>query len=338
VDIFRYSPLAAALFAPLNWLPDGMAAVLWRLVSAAVFLLGFGWWQRALLPRESHGDGKGATLLLTLPFLAPNLFNGQINPVMLGLLLASLAAAQHQRFGLSGACTALAIWLKLYPVAVGLLLILLYPRRFTPWFLLGLVMGFALPFVLQDPAYVLEQYRQWLHYLQVDNRECLPWHYWLRDVRLLFLVAGWQLPAGLYPLFQLAVAGMIAIFCMLARWRRWPDSELLVAVTHLSVVWMTAFGPSTESTTWCLLGPSLATVLLQSWRRPAARWWRGLLLLSYLLLVGTFVSVWFPWQALQLAPWGTQPLAGLLFLGALLANGIVRLRARVHAEVQPFAA
>src|SRR4051812_9875003 len=37
-DVYRYSPLVAGLYVPFALLPDGLGAVLWRLLNAGFFL------------------------------------------------------------------------------------------------------------------------------------------------------------------------------------------------------------------------------------------------------------------------------------------------------------
>ncbi len=324
LDVFRYSPLAAALFAPTSLLPEAWMGVLWRLLSALIFILGLRWWLHELLPGRLTKAREAMLFLLILPLLIPNLYNGQVNPLMMGLLFAALASVRQRRYAVAGILIAIAFWLKLYPVAVGLLLMLAYPRRFSPGFLLAIGAGLVLPFVLQKPGYAWSEYQHWLEYLRMDNREANSFHYWLRDIRQLFLVLGMRIPAGTYPLVQVGAAAVFAICCLAAKWRGWPERDLLLFLTHLGCCWMTIFGPSTESPTWMILFPSLGTVLLLAWAENASIWLRGCLLLSYGIFLVTQISKWFTWSS-WLADYGTQPLAGLLFLGCILWVGIARL-------------
>jgi hypothetical protein len=325
-DLFRYSPLAAALFAPLSLPPLAVTAALWRLLNAAVLILGFRWWLHTVLPDRLTVAQRAMLYLLILPMAISNLYNGQINPLMLGLLLAAVAAVQQQRFTLAAVLVGLAFWLKLYPVAIGLLLVLLYTRRFSLRLLLALVAGAVLPFVLQHPSYVLDEYRHWLAYLGAEDREAASFHIWLRDIRQLFLVLGMKFPRGMFPLVQLGIAAVLAAYCLAARWRRLPERTTLRYLTHLGCCWMTIFGPSTESPTWLLVLPSLAVELVLAWAEGGSVWRRGCLVLSFCLFFGTQLTKWFPLTD-SVADYAPQPTAGLLLFGCVLATGMRRLLA-----------
>src|SRR5262249_52813425 len=86
---------------------------------------------------------------------------------------------------LAAVCLALACLFKIYPIAIGLLLVVIYPGRFGWRLLLALVLGLGVPFLLQHPEYVATQYAGWLHHLQNDDRSGFPREYWYRDLRLL---------------------------------------------------------------------------------------------------------------------------------------------------------
>ena len=114
-------------------------------------------------------------------------------------MLLTVAAVQRRQFALAGLCAGLAFWIKLYPVALGLLLVLLYRGKFLKWYVPALVAGFLLPFFLQTPGYVASQYVEWLEYLRTDDRQLLELKYWPVDIRMLFEV-------GLVPLAVCAPA------------------------------------------------------------------------------------------------------------------------------------
>ena len=54
-----------------------------------------------------------------------------------------------------------AVLFKLWPIAIAGLLCLVYPRQLSWRLAIALAAGFAAPFALQRPAYVMDQYRQW---------------------------------------------------------------------------------------------------------------------------------------------------------------------------------
>src|SRR2546425_317403 len=49
-DLYRYSPMVAAAFAPWGHLPTSVGGALWRLLEAAAFLLALRAWSRVAVP------------------------------------------------------------------------------------------------------------------------------------------------------------------------------------------------------------------------------------------------------------------------------------------------
>ncbi len=165
----RYSPLINALFAPLSRTPLWLGSLLWRLVNAGAFLGALLWWLRACAPTWTP-TLRALLLLSVIPLSVGNINSGQANPLLLGLLLATTAAAARGRWNWAALFCAAACLLKLYPVALALLLAGAYPRRFTPRFLIALAAGLLLPFALQHPEYVARQYANWGGNLLGDDR------------------------------------------------------------------------------------------------------------------------------------------------------------------------
>jgi hypothetical protein len=208
---------------------------------------------------------------------------------------------------------------KVYPVAVGLLLAVVYPRRFAGRFAVALALGLALPFLLQRPGYVADQYAGWVEHLRTDDRTVLPLELWYRDLRLLCRVCHVPLSAQGYQVVQIAAAAAIAVLCLTARLKSWPERRLLTGLFGLGCIWMTLFGSATESSTYILLAPTLAATLLLAWQPPQPRWLRGALLASYLLFTATQAAAWFPDGARRFHVLAPHPLAALLLLMGLLA-------------------
>lgn len=319
-DPYRYSPLTAALLVPFGLLPDRLGGVAWRLGMAGVYLAALAWWARAALPRRLGASQVGVLFLLALPLSVGSLNNAQSNVLVLGLLLAGITAAVHERWLLSSACIAVASYFKLYPLAVGLLLGVVFPRTYVLRLLAALAVGLALPYLLQQPAYVAEQYASWFAQLQFDDRSAWPVEYAYRDVRLLGRACGVALRPGAYLVLQLATAAACAGACLAGRLRGWPPRRLLALLLGLACSWMTLFGSATESCTYILLAPTLAWTVLEAFLE---RWPAPLrlgLLASYALFTATQAVVWFGGIARHFHGQGPHALAGLLLLVCLVAG------------------
>jgi hypothetical protein len=306
---YRYSPPIAALFAPFGMLPDGIGGAIWRLVGAAVFLAGLATLLRSV----------AKPLLLAAPLALGNLHNGQANLLIIGLLLLTVAAVARSRFNMAALCLTIACLFKLYPIAVGLLLVLLYPRRLGLRLFLLLSMGVLLAFVLQGPSYVAAQYAGWAHHLTANDRQIGSPELWYRDARL--LCSRWIVPMsyGAYQALQAVGAAVTAGAILAARRAAWPQARLLPLVIGLGCCWMTALGPATESATYVLLAPTAALLLLsgKAERHPIGL--RVVWLTAYALLIASQAVTLLPggWVRRVLAL-GPQPLAALLLLGGQL--------------------
>ncbi len=313
----RYSPLFHVFMVPFDLVPERVGSTVWRLLNWGAFLAGLLLWRKTFLPGDLTARELSLLFLFLLPLSIGSLNNAQANPLILGLMLIGVSAVVSQGWSLAGACLAAAILIKLYPLALALLLIPLYPRRFTVPFLFWLALGLGLPYLLREPGYITRQYSNWYHVLKIDDRSQINLAVSYRDLWLLIRLIGQPISHDVYHLLQLADAAAIAGLC----WLRRPADSTSLAPLHwtleLACIWMTVFGPATESCTYILLGPTLAWRLVEAWFRSSSGMLRGLVTASGGLFLLSQTSNWFPFGK-ALHSLGLQPLAGLFLLGALL--------------------
>ena len=98
---FVYSPLVAAFFALFSWFPVSLGSVLWRLLTAAIFIWAIFWWLKAEINRRIPESSYWLVFLLILPLSLGNFNNGQVNPMIIGLLMIAIVAAHEKRWTLS---------------------------------------------------------------------------------------------------------------------------------------------------------------------------------------------------------------------------------------------
>ncbi len=315
LDVFRYSPPVAGFFSVLRMLPPSSANILWRLINAAVFFWGFAWWLKEVNAGKLSASQRSLLFLLVLPLSLPCLNNGQINPLLLGLMLAGIAAFRREQFLGAAILVGLSCWIKVYPISLGLLLCVVNPRRFTlPWlFALTAIAGIS--FLFRSPGYVLCQYSCWLDQVIIDSQELGQAGTQQINLSLLCEVLRIPLPGFGYLAIQLIVAAAIALWCFLGG-RKLPANGLLYFLTAFCFCWMTIFGPAVESATWILLSPPLVAGFFHRYMGN-----RSLLIAAYLLLCLTNIAKWFPWGRLP-TELGFHPIAGLLFFTTLVFSGI----------------
>src|SRR5246127_2427811 len=283
---FVYSPLAAVFFAPFGLLPPGWGNLCWTWLNAAIFLLGV----RSLLSSGIYPGIKpryhGIVYLLLVPLVLGNLDTGQANPTVIGLVLLAVAAVPAERWSVAALCVAAATYLKIYPLAVGLILFLTAPRRLGWRLVLALLLLGFLPFLFQHWSYVSQQYHEWIATRSADDRRLYP----LKDVPLdlwflLVRLGHLPIPGSVYSAFQMLSGGAIALFCLPGVWRNWPKERLMAGILALLCIWMTLCGPATELQTYVLLAPAIVLTVVNAVFGSQPLWLRIGMLLVYLLIV-----------------------------------------------------
>ena len=309
-DLYRNPPGVALAATALTATPPKLAGVVMRLAQAAVFLTGFA---RCL--RVFAGDWPasrvGWAFAIAAVLLAPAVNNGQLNVLIAGSLLHGAAATRRGRDAEAAAWLALAAWVKLYPLAVGLLLALDRPRL-APRLALALVILGLAPYLGQSSEVVSLQYRDYWHYLGDDDRTYAhlvrvprDWTCWPR------MALGVVVPAKAALAVGLVVAGVAALVTRRAARRGRGAVTALV----LGMTWMTAFGPATEANTYSLLAGS---VPLAFWLAPAG-WPRRAALTGVGLLLAPAVRGALPEDWL-FTVYGPQAAGAVLVAAGFLAE------------------
>lgn len=285
-DLFHNPPVVAVAFAGLTPLPEKVAGLLVRGVGLALFLTGMLGVRRTLLAGWSDSRA-GWLAALALVLVVPAFNNGQLNLTIAGLGLLGVAAAAGGRWPAAAVWLGVAGWVKVYPLSLGLLVMLAAPRRFAAALLVVTLVGVALPFVA-DPAGAGSQFAEYAASLQADDRTNADPSRVPRDwTALPRSWLGWVPPRPVAQAVALAAAAAFAVTVWLRRDR--PAEALLAALVGANV-WMTAFGPMTEMNTYSLLAAVAPLVLLMPGlpRGPRMLAAAGYALLAVTVLRGMF--------------------------------------------------
>jgi alpha-1,2-mannosyltransferase len=314
---YLYSPLVAALFSPLALLPLWLANLLWRTTVVAAYLVAVRMWLRygtSRIPAKNHA----AVFLILLPLSIGSINNAQSNPLVIALVMFALIATRASRWALAALCIAVVTYLKIYPLAAGLLLAVLFPRQFTWRLGVALLALGALSFVLQKPSYVLDQYHSWVTTRSVDER-----HYDVmnrpRDLWTLLYACGIELNLRLYFFVQLLGGACIAALCLFGRVKKWGTDRLLTIIFTLVPCWMLLLGPATESSTYIVLAPAIALVAVEAFSRPFPQWMRALAATALTILIGGAAFIAFGRRRRELWTMSIQQIGAVLFVVLVLA-------------------
>jgi hypothetical protein len=335
VDYYRYSPLFAIAITPFALLPTAWGNALWKVFCCLVYAAGLGAWARKVLPARLTVNQLAGLFLLALPLALHSMYIGQANLIMLGCALFGLAAATEERWNVTAGALALATLIKGYPLALALLLAVLYPRKFALRFAAALTLGLLLPFATYWPSVVASQYISWFDHLRdstIIMRERL------RSLDQLFTIYGRPLEPSRFAALGLIAGAVVLGLSWLEAWRTADPRRRLTQVGRLYWTWVVLFGPATESCTYAVLGPAIAWALVDAFRRPA---WLGtrVVLVASLLLMGPLVTDMVGRPVRNFAnEHGSQPIGGLLFLAYLLAQTSRRYPETASSQSPPYPA
>jgi hypothetical protein len=315
VDEYIYSPFAAAFFAPFALLPDNIAGILWRILCLAAFAGAFAAWLRhSRIP----GDRAAIAWILLLPLSIGDFFNGQANPLVIGLLMLAILACLRQRWLIAALCVAVATYFKVYPLAIGLLLCVIHPRHFPLRLIASLLALFLISLILQHPSYVLPQYANWIHSLRQDPRRTQAYFGLYRDFWLILRVLRIPITVPIWTLLQAASGAALALYLYILHRRATPLPDLHLLLLTLGTSWMLLFGPATESSTYIILAPPLLLATLHFLSKSLPTRYLTPLAATYLLLIAS--QMLSSWAHQRQTPYThlIQPIATLFFTLTLL--------------------
>jgi hypothetical protein len=316
---FVYSPIVAAFFAAFAFVPFALGSILWQLLNGAVLLGGLTAVLMVNLFPGINQRNFGISHLLLVPLALGNIDIDQANPLVAGLLLLAIAAVHVGRWNSAALCIAIATFFKVYPIAVGLLICLIAPRRFGWRLFTALLLLTIAPFLFQHWSYVSDQYHAWISTRTSEDRRNWPTEKLPLDLWFLVHWFG-HLPVAptIYRLIQLGTAGALALFCAMQTSKGWAKYRVLAGLFCLASIWMTLCGPATESYTYILLAAPTILALVQSYNARQPVWLRALVSAAFALQLlavtrASFLPHFKPFWALSI-----QPFSALVFLAYCL--------------------
>ena len=312
---FVYGPFSAVCYALASYLPDVWTRLLWCGLSAAL-LLGGMWAMMTLGPfSQLPARRRGLAFLLVLPLALGNFDSAQANGFLAGLVMIAFAAACSERWTVAAIALAVAVHWKVYPLVAGMLLVLLFPRRFMWQFVLAVVIIGLIPFLFQKTSYVIDQYQLWYDTRRADNRleyslAIAPRDLWF----VLVQAAGLPISQTVYRAIQAVVGLAIAVYCLWGKVNNLPSERLLAGAFSLVCAWMTLLGPASELYTYLLVAPAVGLEIVATFSRRSDAVSRSLVLAAFLFLFAAILRVGFFPRYENAYVLSLQPLGALFFL------------------------
>src|SRR6185312_13052228 len=161
LDLFKYSPAFAVLFAPISALPDTLGLVLWDAINTMLLA-----WAIVRLMPDRRGN---VVLALTFLEMFGSMQHSQSNSLLAALVILAFLALEAEHPIRAALALAIGTAVKIFPIA-GAAMALPRPRRFRFAVALGVVLAvvLALPFLVVAPHEVKAQYASWMALLPRD--------------------------------------------------------------------------------------------------------------------------------------------------------------------------
>ena len=255
------------------------------------------------LAQGERGPAEGAFLTLTLVGSAVGIWSGQSNAILPALVALALAAIVRQRWWTAAWLLAVPVFIKLWPLAIVLLLAACWPRQLIGRFAATCAALAAAPFLTRPFEKVVWQHHEWYASLTGPLQARWEgyrdaWTIWENVCPLAGRCADWQQPVNrhVYMALQLAAAAAVLGWCLWQRRRAergdCPDfrartrsvgpkmglcpflatGHLLTLIYSMWASWQLLFGPGTEQLTYGIIAPATSWAVLVSLAEKKARW------------------------------------------------------------------
>jgi hypothetical protein len=267
-DYFRYSPVFATLLWPLAALPGVAGNILFDLGGLALLFHATRRLARIVFPAEVLSRNEPAVLVLSLAGVIRSAWSSQSHAWSAALVFLAAASLVEERWWAAAVALALAVHLKLSPMALAGVVAVLWPRKMSGRLLLALGAWTALPWVAGRPARVLNIYRDWLSRLGTLTTLRLPGQ---RDLLHIFELGSVRVPLIAYRGLQF-FGGLLVLLWALRLRRRGADAVWTVSGAFaVTIAYMLAMGPAVEFVQYPLLAPWVSGALLATGRRSRER-------------------------------------------------------------------
>jgi alpha-1,2-mannosyltransferase len=215
---------------------------------------------------------------------------------LIALVIFALLAIMHDRWWTASWLLAIPVFIKLWPLAVVLLLAACWPKRLLWRFAIVAIALALLPFLSRPPSVVIGQYQEWYVSLTGPQQHRWPgfrdaWTIW----ETMSKAFHWPpVSENRYRVLQLVSALAVLGWCLWQKRRlgamptlavgmsqtaeRSPHAhdkrghgtvnpetspgELLTAILSIWVSWQLLFGPGTEQITYGIIAPSAAWAVM----------------------------------------------------------------------------
>jgi alpha-1,2-mannosyltransferase len=254
---------------------DRWGGAVWVIASVAVLVGSLRSLVRHVLPGAWSPGREALFLGLTLVGSIGGIWSAQSNAFILAMVIFGLVAIAEQRWWRASWWLAAPVYIKIWPLAAFLLVVVRWPRQLLARFIVAFLALATVPFLTRPWPLVCQQYHNW--YLTLVGPLQGRWGGY-RDAWTIWEQFHPPVDRHVYLMLQLTTAIMVFGWCYWQSRRPWTDQSWLTAVLAIWSAWQLLFGPGTERLTYGLAAPVQAWAVLVSFRE---RRWRALSLVAW---------------------------------------------------------
>lgn len=263
---FIYFPQSAILFAPIAYLPQALGEVFWRIISIGLF--AFGIYRFAYLFGEANKKYAAKLFavmtVVTIPLTTTNATNGQMQLLMAGLLLLAFADIYYKRWWRAASLLTLALAFKPTAIVLFLLALALYPQLRYKMLVTTLIL-LVLPFLTQNPHYVISQYVACWHMLETAAKVGTsdPRWEWAQLFRMTKFFTDYLVSPLSQYLIRIIAAAITLGLCYYAK-LRFNKTTALYFIFTLGMCYLLLFNPRTENDDYMMIMPMVGYFIAQA--------------------------------------------------------------------------
>jgi hypothetical protein len=245
LDLFKYSPSFAFLYAPLAIMPLWANLATWNLLNLVLFFF-------AIKSLPFNDIKKSIIIWLALPELILSTQNSQCNVLIAALLILGFTALENKNLLLATLCIVLTVYIKLFG-AIAFLLFLFYPNKFKAilyTLMWGLII-FLLPLLTVPFNELLNIYKEWGVMLKQDNS--ISW-----GLSAMGIIGSWL---SIDKTIIQAI-GLILLCIPLIRTSLYPNTHFRLLYLCSVLIWVVTFNHRAESASYVIAVTAMAIWLV----------------------------------------------------------------------------
>jgi hypothetical protein len=257
---YRYSPLFTVAFTPFAQLPVDVGGVVWSLANVWLLWYALRRFVSEVIPNAWSARTQAMFLGVALAVSVRSFWAAQCNTLIVALACLTLCEMVAGRYWRAALWLAIPVYIKVWPIALAMLLMACRPVSLMPRFIVWCVVLGLIPFAAQSPEFVTQQYQQFFNGLTGPMQV----RHIYRDAWTMWEFFAPPVPERGYKLLQLGTAGLTLLFSLWHARRQTDFRRALVAILCAWSVWQLVFGPGSERNTFCIIAPLLAWGVLSA--------------------------------------------------------------------------